>query len=56
MFMKGSLPFGNTQNFGACTSQNFQFLEKLSPLVHFSYSFSTAWIFGIIHQIIQKNH
>ena len=31
-----------------------QFLEKLSPLVHFGYSFSIAWIFGIINQLIQK--
>ena len=31
-----------------------QFLEKLSALVHFVYSFSIAWIFGIINQIIQK--
>ena len=31
-----------------------QFLEKLSPLVHFVYSFSVAWILGIINQIIQK--
>ena len=31
-----------------------QFLEKLSPLVHFGYSFSIAWIFGITNQIIQK--
>ena len=31
-----------------------RFLEKLSPLVHFVYFFSIAWIFGIINQIIQK--
>ena len=31
-----------------------QFLEKLSLLVHFVYSFSIAWMFGIINQIIQK--
>ena len=31
-----------------------QFLEKLSPLVPFVYSFSIAWIFGIINQIVQK--
>ena len=31
-----------------------QFLESLSPLVHLVYSFSIAWIFGIINQIIQK--
>ena len=31
-----------------------QFLEKLSTLVHFVYSFSIAWMFGIINQIIQK--
>ena len=31
-----------------------QFLEKLSSLVHFVYSFAIAWIFGIINQIIQK--
>ena len=31
-----------------------QFLEKQSPLVHFVYSFSIAWSFGIIDQIIQK--
>ena len=31
-----------------------QFLEKLSPFVHFVYSFSIAWMFGIIDQIIQK--
>ena len=31
-----------------------QFLEKLSPLVPFVYSFLIAWMFGIINQIIQK--
>ena len=31
-----------------------QFLEKLRPLVHFAYSFSIAWMFGIINQIYQK--
>ena len=33
-----------------------QFLEKLSSLVHFGYSFLIALIFGIINQIIQKSH
>ena len=32
-----------------------QFLEKLSPMVHFGYSLSIAWIFGIINQNIQKD-
>ena len=31
-----------------------QFLERLSPLVHFGYSFSIEWMFGIINQNIQK--
>ena len=53
MFMKCSLPVTNTQSFGTQFT-NLQFLEKLSPLVHFGYSFSIAWMFGIINQIIQK--
>ena len=32
-----------------------QFLEKLSALVNFVYSSSTALVFGIIHQNFQKN-
>ena len=31
------------------------FIEKLSSLVHFGYFFSISWIFGIIHEIIQKD-
>ena len=54
IIMKCCLPDKNTQKFSACISQNCKFLEKLSPLVHFVYSFSIAWIFGIINQVIQK--
>ena len=53
--MKCSLPVRNTQNFSACPHKKLQFLEKLSPLVHFGCSFSIAWIFGIIYQFIQKD-
>ena len=31
-----------------------QFLEKLSVMIHFVFSFSKAWFLGIIHRNFQK--
>ena len=41
--------------FGCLHFTILQYLEKLSPLVHFGYSFSIAWIFGVINEIIQND-
>ena len=32
-----------------------EFLLNLNPLIHYVYFFSIAWLFGIIHQNIQRD-
>ena len=44
-----------TPKFWCLQFTKLQFLKKLSPVVHFVYSFPIIWIFGIIHQILQKD-
>ena len=53
--MKCSLPVRNTQILVSAVHKT-AISRKLSPLVHFVYSLSIAWIFGIINQINQKTH
>ena len=54
-FMKCSLPVKKNAKFCFLDFTKFQFLEKLRSLVHLGSSFLTAWIFGIIYEILQKD-